>query len=319
MLNQRILVRVYGWTDGCFEFNLDEKLMGDDRIKTLVAASGRAVMTTDEARAKLNLSPIDGGDELVTPLNVLVGDNPKPSPAVSPPQDPNAPSQEGDARNPDALPEANRRSLSPARKAEEFEPVPQLVTARRQDLERQHRNIDMAQAAVQRHFNRLERSLRNRKASTDWERWDREFADDLHRVVEQIVEKEGTIYAFKLAGNFDMAQVAHYLRAMSEGAAEGINAKIREEIDALGLDPALAKASQHVASAGAGLGASATRWAREESARQSPGTEHRMKVWVADTQRHAEFDGDAVPIGEDWPAGFAPGSAPGCRCTQTIQ
>jgi phage portal protein BeeE len=38
MLNLRILVRAYGWTDGCFEFNLDEKLMGDDRLKALVGA-----------------------------------------------------------------------------------------------------------------------------------------------------------------------------------------------------------------------------------------------------------------------------------------
>jgi phage portal protein BeeE len=48
MLNQRILVRVYGWTDGCFEFNLDEKHMGDDRIKSLVSATGRPVLTTNE-------------------------------------------------------------------------------------------------------------------------------------------------------------------------------------------------------------------------------------------------------------------------------
>jgi HK97 family phage portal protein len=319
MLNQRVLVRVYNWTDGCFEFNLDEKLMGDDRIKTLVSASGRAVMTTDEARAKLNLPPIDGGDELVTPLNVMVGDNPKPSPAVNPPQDPNAPSQEGDARNPQELPEPNRRSLAPARKAEEFEPVAQLVPARKRDLDRQHEHIDLARGAIQRHFNRLERSLRNKAGRADWDRWDREFSDDLHRVVKQIVQTEGAIYANKLVGDFDMRKVQNYLRAMSEGAAEGINAKIREEIDDLGLDGALSRSGQHVESSGAGLGAAATRWAREEAARQSPDYDRRVKVWVADTQRHAEFDGMAVPLGEDWPAGFAPGSAPGCRCTQTIQ
>jgi hypothetical protein len=32
MLDQRILVRAYGWTDGCFEFNIDEKLMGNARL-----------------------------------------------------------------------------------------------------------------------------------------------------------------------------------------------------------------------------------------------------------------------------------------------
>ena len=76
MLNHRILVRVYGWTDGCFEFNLDEKHMGDDRLKALVSATGRPVMLTNEARAKVNLPPVEGGDELVTPLNVAVGEKP---------------------------------------------------------------------------------------------------------------------------------------------------------------------------------------------------------------------------------------------------
>jgi hypothetical protein len=105
---------------------------------------------------------------------------------------------------------------------------------------------------------------------------------------------------------------------MAEGAAEAINATIRGEIDDLGLKDALAKRAQHVASAGVGLGAGATRWAREEAARQSPDAAHRVKTWVADTNRHAEFDGDTVPIGSDWPAGFAPGTAPGCACTQSI-
>ena len=54
MLNHRILVRVYDWTDGTFEFNLDERLIGNDRLrKALTSASGRAVMLTNEARAAI--------------------------------------------------------------------------------------------------------------------------------------------------------------------------------------------------------------------------------------------------------------------------
>lgn len=100
MLNQRILVRGYNWTKGCFEFDLDEKLMGDTRIQTLVTASGRAVMTTDEARARLNLPPAPKGigKDLVTPLNVLVGENPKPTSTTMGPQNPNGPAQDGTQR-----------------------------------------------------------------------------------------------------------------------------------------------------------------------------------------------------------------------------
>lgn len=314
MLNQRVLVRAYGWTDGCFEFNLDEKHMGDDRVSGLVSATGRPIMTTNEGRAKLNLPPIDGGDELVTPLNVTEGSNPKPSTDVMPIQDPNGPAQDGSHRDEPqkALVKAGER-------------LPQLHPGRKADLTRQHRNIDLAQGAVGRYFNRLERSLRekNRKSvkatRDDWRRWAREFSDDLHTIVEQIVEKEGEIYVFKLAGDaFDMAQVRNYLRAMAEGVADGITSTVKAEVEDMGLDEALARKDVHVASAGASIGAGATRWAREEAARQAPGTSRRLKTWIANTERHAEFAGDTVPLGDDWPAGFAPGSAPGCSCSMSI-
>jgi HK97 family phage portal protein len=323
MLNHRILVRQYGWTDGCFEFNLDEKMMGDERIKTYISASGAPIYTRNESRAKLDLPPVDGGDELITPANVIVGSNPKPSVDVMPPQDPNKPSQEGDARDGD-LPEVSRRSLPAVGKADEYEPVVHLAPSRKQDLDRQHRNIDLAQAAIERHLTRIGRQLegmasKSSKASVgDWLRWDREFTEDLLALLNVIVEKEGTIYAFKLAGSFDMGRVVNRVAAMAEGAAEGINAKIREEIEDLGLEETLSRRAQHVASAGAGLGAGATRWVREEAARQSPLPESRVKVWIADTNRHAEFDGQTVALDADWPAGFAPGMAPGCRCSMAI-
>lgn len=63
-------------TDMYAEFNLMEKLKGDfeDQVKTLQSAVGRPWMTADEARARMNLPSMGGdADELVTPLNVVVG------------------------------------------------------------------------------------------------------------------------------------------------------------------------------------------------------------------------------------------------------
>jgi HK97 family phage portal protein len=310
MLDQRVLVRVYDWTSGCFEFNLDEKHMGDDRLKALVSATGRPVMLTNEARALVNLPAVDGGDELVTPLNVMVGE--KPSVDVMPIQDPNGPEQDGSYR------ESNHRTLQ---KAADVTPeaLPQLHPGRKAELERQHRAIDECQAVVQRHFTRMGRSLKA-KAATDWSRWDREFSDDLHAVLERLVDSEGSLYALKLAAgtDFDMRRVRNYLRAMAEGAASGINDKVREEIAELGVPDAMGKAAMHVENAGASLGAGAIRFAREEAARQAPGADARVKSWVPNTARHAQYAGQAVPLGADWPAGFAPGSAPGCKCTLSI-
>jgi hypothetical protein len=36
-------------------------------------------MTRNEARARVNLPQVDGGDDLVTPLNVLIGDQASPT------------------------------------------------------------------------------------------------------------------------------------------------------------------------------------------------------------------------------------------------
>jgi hypothetical protein len=80
----------------------------------------------------------------------------------------------------------------------------------------------------------------------------------------------------------------------------------------------MGRAAQHVASAGTSLGATSTIWAREEAARQSGSFHQRVKSWIADTDRHAEFDGDTVALGDDWTSGFAPGSAPNCACSMSI-
>lgn len=51
-------------TEGTFE----------DKISTLSSAVGAPFLSRNEARAKLDLPAIDGGDDLITPLNVLIGD-----------------------------------------------------------------------------------------------------------------------------------------------------------------------------------------------------------------------------------------------------
>jgi len=247
-----------------------------------------------------------------------------------PPQDPLKPPQDGSYRQdqgPTPIPSENAgKALYAPAGALTAAPggpaaLPQFHPRRAADIERQHRHIDELQAAVQKHYNRVDRALRAKaRYDQDWERWDKEFALDLRRALRRIVQAEGDVYAMKLGSPaaFDMGRVRNYLAAMAEGAASAINDTIRGEIDALGLDDAMARAPQHVESSGASLGAGATWFARDEAAKQSPFYEGRVKSWIADTERHAEFDGDTVQIGEDWPAGFAPGSAPGCKCSASI-
>jgi HK97 family phage portal protein len=333
MLNLRILVRVYNWTDGCFEFNLDEKHMGDDRLKALVSATGRPVLLTNEGRARLNLPPIDGGDELVTPLNVTVGE--KPSVDVMPIQDPNKPPQDGSYREePKALGSADHvRVLGPngdvtweGRLTKAEEPLPQLHPRWKAEHDRQLRHIDEFQTVTAKHFDRLGRALpekaglkaNGRRDRENWRRWDEEFASDILSTLKAIVEREGGLYAFKLGGEFDPDEVQNYLTVMAEESAKAINGKVRQEIHDLGLEGAIARFPAHTESAGAGLGTNATSFARKEAARMSPDPDRRVKTWVPNTKRHAQFGGQTVSLGDDWPAGFAPGSAPGCKCSMSI-
>lgn len=71
------------------EFNIREKLTAsfEERSSSLQTAVGSPWLTVNEARALDNRSPLDGGDELVRPLNVTQNgdDNPVPAaPAITP-------------------------------------------------------------------------------------------------------------------------------------------------------------------------------------------------------------------------------------------
>ncbi|WP_268111614.1 phage portal protein [Nocardioides pini] len=61
--------------DEYVEANVDAKLRGsfDAEAKAFASATGRPWMSTNEVRARKNLPAVEGGDDLVTPLNVIVG------------------------------------------------------------------------------------------------------------------------------------------------------------------------------------------------------------------------------------------------------
>ena len=60
--------------------NLDAQLRGttSEQYQALSTATGRPFMTTNEARRVLDLPSVDGGDDVITPLNVTAGGQPSP-------------------------------------------------------------------------------------------------------------------------------------------------------------------------------------------------------------------------------------------------
>ena len=79
MLQQRInaflLPMIGGDRDTYVEFDLTEKLKGDfeQRAGVIQSSVGGPWLTRNEARRDNNLPPIEGGDELIVPLNVITG------------------------------------------------------------------------------------------------------------------------------------------------------------------------------------------------------------------------------------------------------
>ena len=80
MIEQELMLQLLpefaGTEDMYLEFNLAEKLKGsfEEQAAQLQTSVGAPWMTRNEARARVNLSQIDGGDDLITPLNVITGD-----------------------------------------------------------------------------------------------------------------------------------------------------------------------------------------------------------------------------------------------------
>ncbi|NEG56141.1 phage portal protein [Bifidobacterium platyrrhinorum] len=69
-----------GEPDCYVKANLDAKLRGtlETQYQALSTATGRPFMETNRARALLDMPPVPGGDELITPLNVTEGGQPSP-------------------------------------------------------------------------------------------------------------------------------------------------------------------------------------------------------------------------------------------------
>lgn len=79
------------------EFNLQTKLAGsfEEQGDILQRAIGGPYMTRNEGRAKLNMPAIEGGDDLIVPLNVTANGDQDPIPAAADNGDPT----EGEKRN----------------------------------------------------------------------------------------------------------------------------------------------------------------------------------------------------------------------------
>ena len=319
-LDLQLLQAEYGADEHHFEFSTADKLRGDTeaRLKALVSAAGGPILTRNEARETENRKPLDGGDELITPMNVTVGG--KPSPAVMPVQDPGGPSQEGDER------EASRPSAAIMLARHEAQ------VRRRDDYAGAHTKL------LRRHFTRQEKAYRS-AGSFDEDRWNAELGDDLEAEARRTVEHEGSVVAERLMSTFDLDRCADYLREGAEQRAQAINATTRNDLEA---DAGGARAdegddedrtafdrakNERADQAGVAIATSLAGFGSLEAARQTPKPAVRVKTWIVTSgaSRHPQLAGETVPVfsafsnGGQYPGDPTLGPAETARCQCLIE
>lgn len=301
-------------TDLYIEPHLEAKLRGsfEEQAKILSSAIGAPWMLREEGRARMNLPHIDGADELVVPLNVLVGGQASPR----------------DSGSQNESPKSGTKSGRPALKAR----APKTH-------EEKHREVLSA------FFARQSKSVRSLigAGDTGWwdaERWDKELAEDLWKLAIQTSD-EVAKSALEAIGfspdDYDSDRTLAFLASVAERQAQAVNSTTRDQVTAaLGEDEPL-DAVDHVFEVAQDsraeqmsttLVTAASGFATAEAAKQVAG-EQATKTWVVTSgnprSSHAAMNGETVGLDEDfsngmpWPGGIGdPAEVANCQCELQI-
>jgi HK97 family phage portal protein len=231
------------------EFNLDQKLRGtpEEQAAIMATAAGGPVITVNEARSRLNLPPIEGGDLIFIPLNSIRAGGPQASP-----QNPTATPATGiepAGTTPGAgttVQSASRQDVLDGRAIAIGGRAQQLVTDPAEienllsdfderDTERKSKESQRAflrdnrprlegryDTAIRRTFDR-QRDIALAGRDLKRERWDKELADDLFGLAYQTVSTFGSMAAAEMKGDWLAERTINYLRTSAEGDAKEIN------------------------------------------------------------------------------------------------
>lgn len=324
MIQDRInskLVPLLDPRDGVYvEFNVKAKLAAsfDEQAEAYSSAVGRPFMTANEIRALENLPALDGdADQLVTPLNVLVG---------------------GQASPRDSAPKAGRVKVKAG-----------AVSVKGEADDSSARQTE---SALRKFFKRQREAVLARLGSKapgwwDQDRWDKELSDDLYRVAMSVT---GQVAADVLAATglapdaYDTSRTEKFLRAVAESRAGKINSATFDQIQAALDDPgededgnaarSPAKVFDDAEDGGRGAAIATTLlttfagFATMETAKQN--SSEATKTWVVNSgnprPEHADMDGETVPVrdtfsnGADWPGDPILGAdgVANCQCSVEV-
>jgi HK97 family phage portal protein len=315
------------------EFNLAEKLRGsfEEQAAQLQASVGGPFMTRNEARALSNLPAIDGGDELIVPMNVTEGGQASPQDSA-----------------PDGLMAGGDRLALKG-----GAPVPRLKAG--PDLTDEQKAGAMA--LFEGFFERQRKTVVSAiAAGGEWwdaERWNAELAADLEAFALSLTTEVGRAQALALgfdAADYDVERTLEFLASVAASRAEMVNTStertLRAELEAAeeeleeeeDADRARAYAAgavfdnavaQRAGAAGSAFAVNLASFASVEAGEKLAG-DSLVKTWRVTSNNprtaHVRMNGETVPIGEkfsngmNWPGDprGGPDEVAGCECSVDV-
>lgn len=295
-VNAFLVPRVTGVADAYVEFNIEEKLQGDfeEQAAVMSTATGAPWMTRNEARGIRNLPAIEGGDDLVLPLNVLIGGQASPRDSGS--QNESAGSARvvkvGGARVKARAPETYEAKVSEVLRA---------------------------------FFARQRKSVMSELGSKDpdwWdaERWDRELGNDLFALALTVTSSVAASVLDSVGFGpdaYDVGRTEAFLREVAKSRAGLINSATRDQIAAIleGVGPEGVDSPAHVFDLAEGersteaavtLVTTFSTFATVEAGKQTGAA---SKTWVTTSKnprpQHAAMSGETVGLDDTFSNGAA--------------
>lgn len=211
-LNSWLVPRVSKTSGAYVEFNIAEKLQGsfEEQAAVISASTGAPWMLRSEARTRFNLPEIPGADELVVPLNVLVG-------GQASPRDSGSQNQRSGAVR---VKSAGRSVKSTDQDTDEYVKAAEQVLGR---FFKRQRSVVMGKLGA-------------KAADSDWwdgDRWDRELSDDLYKLAVTTATQLGREQAEALGfepGDYDEDRTLAFLRSVADSRAGAVNSTTRDRI-----------------------------------------------------------------------------------------
>lgn len=323
------------------EFDLTEKLKGsfEERASILQTSVGAPWLTRNEARADMNLPPVEGGDDIITPLNVAT----------------NGVANPGDDYTYEGVDNQAKSIIRLYKGSDCACKVCKDNDIKIKGKSAQSENDEVTEV-LQKFFERQMRSVlpkfkaRHFKADEDaWnaERWDKELTDDLYPVLQKIADAHGIEASEVLDSRYSTEVTENYIKKVSNTRAKYVNAqtlkRIQKELvraEEENEEPDLEKVFEARKNTADTIGRSAATaiatWAIAEATHQaiSDGAPRVVgkiveKEWVTGENArpsHQAMNGERVPIDADFSNGqHFPGEdigdadeSCGCNCSTEI-